>query len=87
MTLVKDEPLGEKSFGPAHCICRQEAVGKERELLIVDSAPGSVFSSHAGNEKEICVRESKKNRREKKRKNRKKKNLIDLRQKSKSRKV
>lgn len=70
-----------------YCIWKQETLGKERELLIADSAPGSVFNSRAENEKEICVRESKKNRRgekKNKRKNRKKQNLIDLRQKSKS---
>lgn len=49
-----------------YCVWRQETLGKERELLIADSAPGSVFNSRAGNEKEICVRESKKNRRGKK---------------------
>lgn len=56
-----------------YCIGRQETLGKERELLIADSAPGSVFNSRAGNEKEICVRESKKNRRWKKKKNQKEK--------------
>lgn len=45
----KDEPLGGKSVGSTHCICKQEMVENERELLIVDSAPGSVFSSCAGN--------------------------------------
>lgn len=34
MTLVKDEPLGEKSVGPTHC--KQEVLGKEgsHSLLI-----------------------------------------------------
>lgn len=49
-----------------YCIWKQETLGKERELLIADSAPGSVFNTRAENEKEICVRESKKNRRGKK---------------------
>lgn len=48
MTLVKDEPLGEKSVGPTHC--EQEVLGKEREPFIADSAPGSVFNSCTGNE-------------------------------------
>lgn len=52
--------LGERSAGPTHCIYKKEALGKDREMLIADSAPGSGFNSCAGNENVICVRKSKK---------------------------
>lgn len=44
MTLVKDEPLGEESVEPTHFISKQEALGKARDLLIANLAPGSVFN-------------------------------------------
>jgi len=52
--------VGEESVGPAYCICKQEGLKKEREPLIADSAPGSVFNSCTGNENQFCVRESEK---------------------------